>query len=226
MLPLLDQLETEQQFATQTLFGVKTKIIGIDEVGRGCLAGPVVAAAVHFHSPADFPHDLSPMIKDSKALSRAQRLRVYSQLRKCCKIGLAQVSAAEIDRLNVLAASLLAMRYAVHKLFANTGGISVKRHDFFALIDGNQAPETSLPQRCVVQGDKHCVSIAAASIVAKTVRDRLMLFHHHRYPMYHWHRNAGYGTRVHIQALSEHGITRLHRRSFRPVAEVMSRCSG
>jgi ribonuclease HII len=183
-------------------------VAGIDEVGRGPLAGPVVAAALVL--PDDLAPDLAGAIDDSKRLAPERRAGLAAALGAVCRIGFGEVSPAEIDRLNILAATLLAMRRAVDAL-----GAPPPDH---ALVDGNRAPALSCSATPVVGGDRRCLSIAAASIVAKVRRDRLMAALAERHPGYGWERNAGYGTAEHLRALARLGATPHHRRSFAPVA--------
>lgn len=187
------------------------RVAGVDEVGRGPLAGPVVAAAVVF--PGGVPDALAPLLDDSKQLSAAQRERALAALIACgaAEIAVAAASVAEIARLNVLGASLLAMRRAVTRLPALPD---------LALVDGNQPPALPCPVRCVVGGDALSLSIAAASIAAKVVRDRLMVRLDRRYPGYGWASNAGYGTAAHREALRRLGVTAHHRAGFGPVRDL------
>ncbi len=179
-----------------------TRVMGLDEVGRGCLAGPVVAAGVIFD-----PDDIPEGINDSKQLSVHQRNHLYDVITSRAKYWVIQEgSIDEIDRLNILWASLNTMqRCETH---------SGAQPDYL-LIDGNRYVPTLTPHTCVVKGDSRSVSIAAASILAKVHRDRLMSQFHNEYPMYCWDRNVGYPTKDHYEALMKFGITRYHRRSFR-----------
>ncbi len=181
------------------------RVAGVDEVGRGPLAGPVVACAVVF--TAGIPRRLRPLIDDSKALSGTQRNTAYEALLRCkgIEIGIGAASVADILRLNILHAAMLAMRRAVYRLPALPD---------LALIDGNCTPPLPCPSRCCVGGDATSLSIAAASIIAKVVRDRAMARLSIRHPQYGWHENAGYGTRAHRAALVRHGITPHHRAAF------------
>ncbi len=188
-------------------------VAGIDEAGRGPLAGPVVAAAVIIDRARLSPRLLA-QIDDSKRLSRARREAAFEALADVAHIGVGRADVDEIDRINILQASLLAMRRAVVQLRVQPGT---------ALIDGNRAPELSCRSRCVVGGDHLSVSIAAASIVAKVTRDRLITELARLYPGYGWERNAGYGTKEHLDALQILGITPQHRRSFRPVSDILCR---
>ena len=178
-------------------------VCGVDEVGRGPLAGPVVAAAVIL-DPSRIPDGLD----DSKRLTATRREVLASVLAGCATISIGQADVAEIDRLNILHATLLAMRRAVAGL---------EPAPATALIDGNRAPDLACTAVPVVKGDQRSVSIAAASIVAKVFRDRLMTDLSARHPGYGWDRNAGYGTAEHRAALLEIGPTVHHRRSFAPV---------
>jgi ribonuclease HII len=182
-------------------------VCGIDEVGRGPLAGPVVAAAIILDLD-HLPSALRRGIDDSKALDAETREEFAGALRRCALIGIGAASVAEIDRINILRASLLAMRRALAAL-----GI---RPDH-ALVDGNVAPALPCPVRTVIGGDGKSLSIAAASIIAKVTRDRAMRCLARRYEGYGWDTNVGYATRQHYQALTSLGATIHHRRSFAPV---------
>ncbi len=181
------------------------RVAGVDEVGRGPLAGPVLACAVVF--TRGVPRTLRPLIDDSKALSPAAREAAFEALAACpgIEIGVGAASVDEILRLNILHAAMLAMRRAVHRLPALPD---------LALVDGNAAPALPCPTRCLVGGDAISLSIAAASIVAKVLRDRAMARLALRHPHYGWAENAGYGTRAHRAALEAHGPSRHHRAAF------------
>jgi ribonuclease HII len=186
------------------------RVAGVDEVGRGPLSGPVLAAAVVF--PRGVPRKLAAMLDDSKKLTPAQRDAAYAALRRStAEIAVAAASVAEIERLNILHAAMLAMCRAVARLPAAPD---------LALVDGNFPPALGCPVQCVVGGDGISLSIAAASIVAKVVRDRLMERLGRRYPGYFWHTNAGYATRAHRDALQALGPTRHHRAGFASVAQL------
>ncbi len=181
------------------------RVAGVDEAGRGPLAGPVVAAAVVF--PLGVPAGLKPLLDDSKKLSAAARQAAFDALRisRAVEISVAAASVNEITRLNILHASLLAMRRAVLRLPSLPD---------LALVDGNQAPSLPCKVQCCIGGDASSLSIAAASIIAKVTRDRIMARLAIRYPAYHWQDNAGYGTTVHRAALHRVGPCRHHRAAF------------
>ena len=188
------------------------RVAGIDEAGRGPLAGPVLAAAVVFPPslfPRGVPRSLAALLDDSKKLTREQRLLAYAALRRSrAEIGVGAASVDEILRLNILRAALLAMRRAVARLPAPPD---------LALVDGNQPPPLDCAIRCVVGGDALSLSIAAASIVAKVLRDHAMTRLDARCPGYGWARNAGYGTAGHRAALILLGPTAHHRAGFMPL---------
>lgn len=187
-------------------------VAGVDEAGRGPLAGPVVAAAVILD-------DLKPIagLADSKTLSPRQRERLSAEIhaRALC-FSVAHASVEEIDRLNILQATLLAMRRAVM-------GLRLKPHK--VLVDGNRLPTLDIVAEAVVQGDRKVPAISAASILAKVARDRWCLEIDAEYPAYGFAAHKGYGTAQHLLALQTHGATPWHRRSFSPVARVLSRGS-
>jgi ribonuclease HII len=187
-------------------------VCGIDEAGRGPLAGPVVAAAVVIDR-ARLARAGARAIDDSKLLSRAAREELHGEIRACAAVGVGAASAAEIDRVNVLQASLAAMARAVAAL-----GVAPD----VALVDGNRAPALPCRVRTVIGGDGLSLSIAAASIVAKVTRDALMDRLARRYPGFGWERNAGYPTAEHRAALARIGVTPHHRRSFAPVFKILS----
>ncbi len=179
-------------------------IAGLDEAGRGPWAGPVVAAAVVLP-----PKKKWMGLDDSKKLSPEKREKIFSLLLKReAAVGVGIVDAAEIDRLNILRASLKAMEQAVSNL-----PISPE----FLLIDGLHSLTLPLSQQAIPKGDSRCQSIAAASIVAKVTRDRLMMAYHDQYPHYNFAKNKGYGTQEHLQAIRQYGYCPLHRQSFKPV---------
>ena len=183
---------------------------GVDEAGRGPLAGPVVAAAVILD-------ELNPIkgLNDSKALTARARERLFDEIRGkalCCSIG--QASVEEIDRLNILQATLLAMRRAVD-------GLRLKPH--MVLVDGNRLPSLHVPAQAIVKGDAKVKAISAASIIAKVHRDRLCLVLHEQHPQYGFDGHKGYPTALHLAALQAHGACPQHRRSFGPVRRLLER---
>ncbi len=184
-----------------------TRVAGVDEAGRGPLAGPVVAAAVILN-PARIP----PGLNDSKRLSAAARDRLFDAIRAAAQVGVGQASVTEIDTLNILRASHLAMTRALSAL----GPVD------HAIIDGNLIPR-DLPctAEAVVKGDVRCLSVAAASIIAKVTRDRIMVDLSQQFPGYGWDGNAGYPTKSHRAALQILGVTPHHRRSFQPVHQML-----
>lgn len=183
-------------------------IAGVDEVGRGPLCGPVTAAAVVL-DPSRIPAGLN----DSKTLTAARREALAAEIWLCAECAVAHASVQEIDALNILQASHLAMRRALAGL---------TRAPDHALIDGNRMPrEIGFSAECIVKGDARSLSIAAASIVAKVARDALMVDLAQHYPGYGWEKNAGYPTPDHLAALKNLGVTPHHRRSFRPVHNIL-----
>ena len=185
-------------------------VAGVDEAGRGPLAGPVVAAAVVL-PPTRVPRGLD----DSKKLPAGERARLAALIRERACVGVGVVEADEIDRLNIHWATMKAMTLAVDALAACLG--SAPGH---VLVDGNRLPRWGYPATAIVGGDAASRSIAAASIVAKHHRDTLMIAHAETWPAYNWHSNKGYGCARHLAALREHGPSPLHRRSFAPVAQA------
>jgi ribonuclease HII len=180
-------------------------VAGVDEVGRGCLAGPVVAAAVILR-----PDTYVSGIADSKVVPAPERERLAEAIRRAAVCWhVAVVEPADIDRLNIHQASLEAMRQAVMALVPLPG---------FVLVDGFKIPRLLMAQRAISGGDRRCTSVAAASILAKVARDRLMCELHDRDPRYGFDRHKGYGTPEHLKAVGRHGYSDAHRRSFKPAA--------
>jgi ribonuclease HII len=178
-------------------------IAGVDEVGRGCLAGPVVAGAVVLHADRYVPH-----VADSKVLSADEREALFEPIvAACVSWHVAVVPPEEIDRLNIHRASLEAMRRAVLALNPLPG---------YILVDGFRIPNLSIAQRSVIGGDRRCTAVAAASILAKVTRDRLMMELHALDPRYGFDRHKGYATRDHLDAVTRFGYSAVHRRTFRP----------
>ncbi len=188
-------------------------IAGVDEAGRGPWAGPVVAGAVILDA-ANLSPGLLSGLDDSKKLSATRRVSLLAALESEALIGIGQADVAEIDTLNILGATLLAMARAVEAL-------GVKPD--LALVDGNREPSLGCAVRCVVGGDGQSLSIAAASIAAKVTRDGIMADLAAAFPGYGWERNAGYGTKEHQGALERLGVTPEHRRSYAPIRRFLSR---
>ncbi len=184
------------------------RVAGVDEVGRGPLAGPVTAAAVILD-----PNRIPAGLNDSKKLSAKKRAALMDELQEVAQISVAHATVEEIDTHNILRASHIAMVRAIQGL---------PEHPDFALIDGNMIPrDLTLPSQAVIKGDALSVSIAAASIVAKTWRDQLMVELGQQFPGYGWEKNAGYPSPQHREALQKLGVTPHHRRSFKPVHNIL-----
>ena len=198
MTKVLPNLTIEKSYQNR----FKGYICGIDEVGRGCLAGPVVAAAIIL----DF-NSIPTGINDSKKLSKNKRILISKELGiEAIDIAIGEVSNIEIDKINIFNASLLAMKRAYNNLVTPAK---------IALIDGNQSPEINCETVNIIKGDSKSLSIAAASIIAKTYRDKLMAKIDYKYPKYNFKNNAGYGTKEHYESIKLNGLTKYHRRSFK-----------
>lgn len=183
-------------------------IAGVDEVGRGPLAGSVVAAAVILN-----PKKRLTGLLDSKLLDESERQRLDILIRKhALAFCIAEASVEEIDDINILHASMLAMKRALE-------GLSLRPH--LALIDGNRCPDIDIPSQAIVKGDQRVQSISAASIIAKVARDRMMVELHADHPEFGFDRHKGYPTPQHRRAIAEHGVTRFHRQSFAPVRQAL-----
>lgn len=185
--------------------------MGIDEVGRGPLAGPVLAAAYAFKT-YDIPKDLYEKIDDSKKLTSIKRQNLIESLKLYGYYAIGAASVKEIDSINILQASFLAMRRAL---------MGLKIIPTQILVDGKIKPSLPYPTLPIIQGDSKSLSIAAASILAKVKRDELMMRLSHRYPHYAWQKNAGYGTKEHREAIDTSGITKHHRLSFAPMKNII-----
>lgn len=184
-------------------------VCGVDEVGRGPLAGPVVAAAVILPEHVELKG-----VRDSKALTPHKREELYPQiLESCISFGIGQVDPMVIDEVNILQATFIAMRRALNKLKV------VPQH---ILVDGCLIPQLPLLQTPIKGGDRKSLSIASASILAKVFRDRLMECYDLRYPQYKFAKNKGYGTREHVEAIFKYGPCEIHRKSFRPLRDYLS----
>lgn len=192
-------------------FGVP--VCGIDEVGRGPLAGPVVTACVYIPIENQ-KHPVWREVADSKTLSPQKRDYLYSLITDRCSYGIAEASTEEIDTLNIHHATLLAMKRAHESLC-----VKVDMADAIALVDGKFTPKISSKSQAVIKGDSLSLSIAAASILAKVTRDRYMAQLHETFPHYGWATNAGYATAEHLEGIARHGITPHHRKSFAPCKE-------
>ncbi len=202
----MDLLEYENKAGGQG-YG---KIAGVDEAGRGPLAGPVVAAAVIFPTEIDIVG-----LDDSKKLSPQKREELFPQIQEnAITFGVAAVDHEIIDEINILQAARLAMKQAVEQLAPCPD---------LLLIDGNQKIDSSLNQWAIVKGDSKSLSIAAASILAKVTRDKIMDDYHKLYPQYEFNRHKGYGTKLHRTLIQEHGPCPIHRSTFRGVAEYINR---
>ncbi len=186
------------------------KIAGVDEVGRGCLAGPVFAAAVILNNNIN-----TKGIKDSKKISFKNRIRLSKYIKKNSIFAIAFASVEEIEKLNILNASLLSMKRALNKL---------KQKPSMIYIDGIFAPKNlKIKYKTFIKGDEKIISIAAASIVAKATRDQFMIKLGKNFPEYKWNKNFGYGTDEHLKSLKKYGITRHHRKKFKPVYNILMR---
>ena len=188
------------------------KTAGVDEVGRGCLAGPVYAAAVILNKNINVKN-----IKDSKKISFKKRILLSKYIKKNSTYAIGKANIKEINKLNILGASLLAMRRAIIKL---------KHKPSMVYIDGLFAPTNlQVKYKTVIKGDENIKCIAAASIVAKTSRDLFMIKLAKKFPKYRWNKNFGYGTKDHLLGLKRYGITKYHRKNFKPVHNILFRSS-
>jgi ribonuclease HII len=186
----------------------ETPIIGVDEVGRGPLAGPVISAAIILNK-----EKIPEGINDSKKLSKKKREVINEELISQHKFAIGIASVEEIDKINILQASLLAMKRAVLNL-------NIKPQTI--LVDGNKLPDLEYNMYPIIKGDSKSISIAAASIIAKVYRDKLMQDLSLQYPGYYWEKNSGYGTKQHLLALDNLGVTPIHRKSFAPIYNMLN----
>ena len=182
-------------------------IAGVDEVGRGCLAGPVVSAAVILKKGV-----LIKNLKDSKKLTFEQRIEVSNDIKKNSYFSIGVASVKEIEKLNILQASLLSMKRAV---------MSLSRKPDLILVDGIFAPQVLNKCKTVVKGDEKIKCISAASILAKVYRDKIMIKMSKKYKNYFWNKNFGYGTKQHILGLKKYGLTTMHRKNFKPIHKML-----
>ena len=183
-------------------------IAGVDEVGRGTLAGPVVAAAVIL----DYKN-IPNGIKDSKKISKKNRELISKYILETSIVSIGYSTSIEIDKINILKASLLAMKRAIEGL---------EKKPNIVLIDGNYVPDININAKPIVKGDNRSLSIAAASIVAKVYRDNLMTEYSKKYPGYLWEKNSGYGTKEHLEAIKKLGVTPIHRTYFKPIHNILN----
>lgn len=186
----------------------ETPIIGVDEVGRGPLAGPVISAAIILNK-----EKIPEGINDSKKLSKKKREVINEELISQHSFAIGMASVEEIDKINILQASLLAMKRAVLNL-------NIKPQTI--LVDGNKLPDLKYNMYPIIKGDSKSISIAAASIIAKVYRDKLMQDLSLQYPGYYWEKNSGYGTKQHLLALNSLGVTPIHRKSFAPIYNMLN----
>ena len=202
-------------FSHEKAFTTHGLVFGIDEAGRGPWCGPVVAACVCFPN-FEISSELANQINDSKKLSATKREQLFPLIMHSgAYIGIGQASAQEIDKLNILQATFLAMHRAIED--AAQKGYKAD----FALIDGNRLPQWEIPCQCLIKGDSLSLSIAAASIIAKVTRDHIMQELAKDYPEYGWEKNAGYGTADHITALQQYGVTPHHRKTYKPIQKLL-----
>ncbi len=188
---------------------MKKIIAGVDEVGRGSLVGPVFAAAVIFKKNED-----KKKFKDSKQLSKEKRNSLEKYIKKNCICAIGSASLKEIEKLNILNASLLAMKRSIKKL---------KIKPTMTLIDGNKVPDIiGYKLKCIIKGDQKIPEISAASIIAKVARDRLITKMSKKFNRYAWDKNAGYGTKQHLSAIKKFGVTKHHRKTFSPIHNILS----
>ena len=189
-------------------------ILGVDEVGRGCIAGPLFAAAIslNYRSIEKLTHEKKALIRDSKTLSARQRRLILPVILGCCHSwGVAMATTTEIEEMGITNANFLAMKRA----------LSICQQADFVIVDGKQKiPQLKAPQMAIIKGDQKTYSIAAASIVAKTNRDDYMVKAHQKYPSYGFKSNMGYGTKEHISALRKYGACSIHRKNFAPVRDI------
>ena len=186
----------------------KFKIIaGVDEVGRGCLAGPVVSAAVILKKGVQLKN-----LKDSKKLTFEQRIKISKDIKNNSFFSIGVASVKEIEKLNILQASLLSMKRAI---------LSLSKKPDLVLVDGNFAPQIVNQCRTVIKGDEKIKCISAASILAKVYRDKIMIKMSKKYKNYSWNKNFGYGTKQHIMGLKKYGLTSMHRKNFKPIHNML-----
>ena len=205
----MDRLKNDKRKTKETLKSLKKyKIIaGVDEVGRGCLAGPVVSAAVILKKNAQIKN-----LKDSKKLSFEQRMEVSKDIKNNSLFSIGIASVKEIEKLNILQASLLSMKRAI---------LNLPKKPDLVLVDGNFAPKILSKCKTVVKGDEKIKCISAASILAKVYRDKIMIRMSKKFKNYSWNKNFGYGTKQHILGLKKYGLTTMHRKNFNPIHKML-----
>ena len=186
-------------------------VAGIDEAGRGPLAGPVVAAAVVVHDP-----DFTERIDDSKKLTERMREKAFMDILKRCDVGIGSVSVEDIDRLNIYNATLMAMKRALEEL---------DKEPDYLLVDGMMEIPAPQPRRCLIRGESLSISIACASIIAKAFRDRLMIEEDLKYPQYGFRKHKGYGTSAHMENIRKFGLCPIHRKTFGPFGSQRKKTS-
>ncbi len=185
-----------------------TKIIaGVDEVGRGCLAGPVVSAAVILKKGVNLSQ-----LKDSKKLNFNQRLSISKSIKKNSFFSIGMASVEEIEKMNILQASLLSMKRAI---------LNLPKKPDLVLIDGNFKPDLDLNCKNIIKGDEKIKCISAASIIAKVFRDKFMIKMSKKFKNYNWDKNFGYGTKKHFEGLKKYGLTTMHRKNFKPIYQML-----
>ena len=205
----MDRLKNDKRETKETLKNLKKyKIIaGVDEVGRGCLAGPVVSAAVILKKDVQIKN-----LKDSKKLTFEQRIEVSKDIKKNSFFSIGVASVKEIEKLNILQASLLSMKREI---------LSLPKKPDLILVDGIFAPQISIKCRTIIKGDEKIKCISAASILAKVYRDKVMIKMSKKYKNYYWNKNFGYGTKQHIVGLKKYGLTTMHRKNFKPIHKML-----
>ena len=205
----MDRFKNDKGETKESLKNLKKyKIIaGVDEVGRGCLAGPVVSAAVILKKDVQIKN-----LKDSKKLTFEQRIEVSKDIKKNSFFSIGVASVKEIEKLNILQASLLSMKRAI---------LSLPKKPDLILVDGIFAPQISIKCRTIIKGDEKIKCISAASILAKVYRDKIMIKMSKKYKNYYWNKNFGYGTKQHIVGLKKYGLTTMHRKNFKPIHKML-----
>ena len=204
-------------FTFEKSFETSDLVVGLDEAGRGPWCGPVVAACVGWPD-LKCPEELARQINDSKKLTAVKREKLFNEILSATPIwGIGQASAKEIDEINILQASFLAMQRALDEVIQKGFRPTV------VLIDGNRLPDWEMKKQAIIGGDSKSLSIAAASILAKVTRDRIMTELAKKYPHYGWEKNAGYGTKAHQAGLAQFGITPEHRLSYAPIKKLLGK---